>query len=193
MAPWIGTVSNSKDQSTGFPGASPWLSDPTAFFERMIWFPPFSVIQGTAGPAVQNYSKYSEIAKSSIQLYQKWLDLYLEFSKALTDVSAKLNARLFTSGATSDPKQAYVIWLEEFTQGMDKLLRDESVASRMASFLSNMLDLKRESDAFMENYYKMMNIPTRSEMDRVYKEIYSLKKELRNLRRSGIQNGGANE
>jgi hypothetical protein len=197
VAPWLHDSTGEKDRAKPqnpfpFPGVD-LFSQPNSLFERMIWFPPFSVIQGTASPAIQNYAKYADITKASIELYQKWLELYLEFSRAMADVGSKLNERFLGSGASTDPKRAYAIWVEEYAQGMDKMLRDDRVALKMTAFLSNLLDLKRQADDFMESYYEAMNIPTRSEMDRVYKEIYVLKKELRKLRSSMKKNSDEDE
>ncbi len=186
MAPWLaGTQTGDQNQSKSAPHFRvDWAMQSKDFFERMLWFPPFSVIQGTAGPAIQNYVKYAEISSLSIEIYKKWIDLYLEFSRAMTEVTTKLNTRFLTSAPGADPKQVYAIWLEELTQGLDKLLRSEEIAGKMAGFLSNIMDLKKETDGFMENYYKSINIPTRSEMDRAYKEIYDLKKTLRKMKKN---------
>jgi polyhydroxyalkanoate synthase subunit PhaE len=177
VAPWLSASSETEEKAS-----TDFMRQSNSFFERMLWFPPFSVIQGTAGPATQYYAKYSEIASSSIALYQKWLNIYLDFSRAMTEAITKFNTR-FIAGSSVDAKQSYALWLEEATEAMDKLLKDPEVASKLASFLSSLMDLKSQSDAFMETYYKMMNIPTRTEMDRAYKEIYDLKKIVRRLRK----------
>jgi polyhydroxyalkanoate synthase subunit PhaE len=186
MAPWLaGTQTGDQEQSKSAPHFGvDWATQSKEFFERILWFPPFSVVQGTAGPAIQNYAKYAEISSLSIEIYKRWIDLYLEFSRAMAEVTTKLNTRFLTSDSSVDPKQAYAIWLEELTQGLDKLLRNDEVAVKMAGFLSNIVDLKKETDGFMEGYFKSMNIPTRSEMDRAYKEIYDLKKTLRSMKKN---------
>lgn len=185
MGPWLQSQTGNEEPKSEVPFfGKDWMAQSNEFFQRMLWFPPFSLIQGTAGPVMQNYARYSEIAGMSFELYQKWVNLYLEFSRAMTDVVGKLNVRFLASGGSSDPKQSYGIWLEELTQAMDKMLRDEETASKMASFLSSLMDLKKQSDTFMESYYKMMNIPTKTEMDRVYKELYDLKKAIRALKKN---------
>jgi polyhydroxyalkanoate synthase subunit PhaE len=179
--PWT-PDSKSGESSTHFGFDKDWFGQSNAFFQRLLWFPPFSVMQGTAGPAIQSYAKYSEIVASSIELYRKWVKLYLEFSQSFAQANAALNARIVASGAV-EPKEAYSIWIEEMTNQTDKILRNQETAKEMASFLSSLLDVKSQADNFMETYYRALNIPTKSELDRVYKEIYDLKKALRQLKK----------
>ena len=64
-------------------------------------------------------------------------------------------------------------------------------ASKLASVLSKLLDVRKKSDEFMESYYQLMNIPTKSEMNRIYREMYLMKKKLRKLSEANKKSGSS--
>ena len=59
-----------------------------------MWFPPFSMIQGTAGPAFTQYKDYWELVGLYSELYQEWVNVYLDFSRALMSTVTTTNSKL---------------------------------------------------------------------------------------------------
>jgi len=201
MSAWQQQFTNSSPQgaATGnIPVSSPMLQigffkEAQNLFERLMWFPPFSMIEGTAGPSMKQYKTYWELVGLYMQLYQEWLNVYLDFSRVLMTTVTETNSKLFSEAATTLPSEVYGKWIAGMESGIDALLREETFASKLGSLLSRMLDVRKKSDEFMEDYYSMMNIPTKSEMKRVYKELYLLKKKVRELSSSPEHGKGSDQ
>ena len=195
MAAW---QQQSANPTMGTPPQVDFFKEAQSLFERLMWFPPFSMIKGTAGPQLSQYEKYWELYGLYSKLYQEWLNVYLEFSRTLMLTISNTNSKLIGLNLVTQPKEIYTKWIEGLETGIDGLLRDPSFAAKLGSVLSMMLDVRKKSDEFMEGYFSLMNIPTKSEMNRVYKEMYLMKREIRKLsanlnKRSPMQNGGADE
>ncbi len=189
MTPWMpgqGGTETGSSSATSEKESSPinlpkdWAAQSQSFFEKMMWFPPFSVLQGTAGPTLTWYKEYWELAVLYTELYQEWTNLYLDFSRAMMSIVTSTNAKMLGANPMQ-PKEAYNALIGGMAQGIDELLRDQKIAAKLGRFLSKVLETKKKADALMENYYAMMNIPTKSEMDKVYRELYLLKKKIRVL------------
>ena len=73
--------------------------------------------------------------------------------------------------------------MEELERRFEILLRDEEFTSRLGSFVSSYLQVKRRSDAIMESYCSMMNLPTKSEINGMYKKLHDLEKKVDRLSR----------
>lgn len=193
MAAW-------QEQTTSSPGAASQVDpfrEAQALFEKLMWFPPFSMIKGTAGPQISQYERYWELYGLYSKLYQEWLNVYIEFTRTLMITVATTNSKLIGLPLSSQPKELHTKWIEGLESGMDSLLRDPAFAAKLGSVLSRMLDVRKKADEFMESYYSMMNIPTKSELNRIYKEMYLMKKTIRKLSseqdKKSTQNRGAEE
>ncbi|HVB11842.1 MAG TPA: poly(R)-hydroxyalkanoic acid synthase subunit PhaE [Nitrososphaerales archaeon] len=165
--------------------APDWTKDWSKLMEGMLSFPYTMMIQGIGGTPMSSQKDYGDLLNGSLDLYKEWVDVSLDFSKtwleASSSVFAKLNAMTAKAQATSPDdymKQIYNVWVEELEGKMDHLLHDPGFSSKLASLLSKYLDVKEKSDSMAEKYYRSMNIPTRSEIDSIYKEIHELKKKL---------------
>ncbi len=165
--------------------AQDWTKDWSKLMEGMLSFPYSMAIQGIGGTPVSLQKDYWDLLNGGLDLYKEWVDVSLDFSKtwleASSSVFAKLNATVSKAQTTSPDdymKQIYNVWVEELEGKMDRLLRDPGFASKLASLLSKYLDVKKKSDSMVEKYYTVMNVPTKSEIDNIYKEIHELKKKL---------------
>ena len=165
--------------------AQDWTKDWSKLMEGMLSFPYSMAIQGIGGTPVSLQKDYWDLLNGGLDLYKEWVDVSLDFSKtwleASSSVFAKLNATVSKAQTTSPDdymKQIYNVWVEELEGKMDRLLHDPGFASKLASLLSKYLDVKKKSDSMVEKYYTVMNVPTKSEIDNIYKEIHELKKKL---------------
>ena len=168
--------------------ASDWTKDWSKLMEGMLSFPYSMAIQGIGGTQVSLQKDYWDLLNGGVDLYKEWVEVSLDFSKtwleASSSVFAKLNATVSKTQSASPEdymKQIYNVWVEELEGKMDHLLRDPGFASKLSALLSKYLDVKKKSDSMVEKYYKVMNMPTKSEIDGIYKEIHELKKKLSEL------------
>jgi len=79
-------------------------------------------------------------------------------------------------------KELYNIWIESFSDTFKEFLRSGHFASDMGKFMSSFLDAQRYNREMLEdNYLKPANIPTKSDIDEINKELYFLKKQVKEL------------
>ena len=138
------------------------------------------------GPSVEAYKDYLELMSSQIELYRHSADIGMEFSRAWAEGTQAAVSRMASETAKSgvDPgKQAYSAWVEELERRFDILLRDEEFTTKLGSFISSYLEVKRRSDGILERYSSRMNIPTKSEINAIYKKLHDLEKKVDKLSR----------
>ncbi len=162
--------------------------DPLKSFSDTLtsMFPAILMFQGTGGPGTTLQKDYFELMQGSVDLWKEWADLCVDFSRMWfrtnTSILEKLSSAASKVTDTTTPaeltRQSYTLWTQEAEREMDRLLHDEDFSKKLGSFLSKALDTRKKADQIMEKFYTMMNIPTRSEIERVYKELHDLKKQI---------------
>lgn len=182
----------------------PFLSPPKGFhtetqpegwqkeFEKMskniLGLPPSSLMEIGVGPSVESYKDYLDLMSSQIELYRRSADIWTKFSRVWSEGTQAAVSRMAGEKAKSDVdpgKRAYNAWVEELERRFDILLRDEEFTAKLGSFVSSYLEVKRRSDGILERYCSRMNIPTKSEINGVYKKLHDLEKKVDKLSRSG--------
>jgi hypothetical protein len=75
-----------------------------------------------------------------------------------------------------DDKQLYQMAIDVFHQKYGAMLRSEQGQKAVKEVIDQYLDFKNKVNTVNERALKRLAIPTKSEMDDVFKEIYTLKK-----------------
>ncbi len=149
--------------------------------EKLNSFPPLSMVEGTTDRELIRHNEYVELLKLYEQLYVQWFGIYIDFLRTLMTIIATANSEFVKSPATLEPRQIYNTWIDAIANGTDALFREPVFASKLAKAFSTMLDVKKASDDLVESSYRMISIPTKSDVRKLYKEIYLIKKKLREL------------
>jgi polyhydroxyalkanoate synthesis regulator phasin len=72
--------------------------------------------------------------------------------------------------------------MESYSETFKEFLKSGHFSSDMGKFMSNFLDVQKYNrDMLEENYLKPSNLPTKSDIDELNKELYSLKKQVKEL------------
>jgi len=182
LSPWSEAAA-SGSRSEGPAGIADWGKEWTKFFDKMLAFPPFMMFQGTAGPVSGMNKDYWQMLGNYIDLYQEWVDIHLSFSKAWLEATRVVSEKMMSAKQIGDSpdnfvKEGYNVWVREVESRLDSLLKDPNFSNKLAGLLSKFLDIKKKSDSMMESYMRTLNLPTRSEMDMISKELYLLKKKI---------------
>lgn len=118
-------------------------------------------------------------------LYSTWMETVIDFQnismKAMNTVNEKA---IETKGGPGIEKsrELYNIWIESYSETFKEFLRSGHFSSDMGKFMSSYLDFMMYNREMMEeNYLKPMNLPTKSDIDEINKELYSLKKQVKVL------------
>ena len=181
---------------SGSPLYESWTKDFQSLYDKVMRFPPFSVVGGTSGQDLGAYNEYTDLARAQAEFYKNWAGVLADFSKAwvegTTAATSKLTVTQFETPGDYG-KRAYNVFVGELESKFDALLRDEKFASRLGGLVSSLLDFKQESDKTVERYQSLFNVPTRTEIDRVYRDVHELKRELRRLSRTPGKRAEAKE
>jgi hypothetical protein len=175
----------------GFPAEGQlqdWQSEFEKISKNMLGLPPSSMMEIGFGPSVEAYKDYLDLMSSQIELYRHSADIWTKFSGVWAEGTRATASKMASATAKSDVdpgKRVYNAWVEELEGRFDILLRDEEFTTKLGSFVSSYLEVKRRSDGILERYSSRMNIPTKSEINGLYKKLHDLEKKVDRLSRSG--------
>jgi len=175
----------------GFPAESQpegWQSEFEKMSKSILGLPPSSLMELGVGPSVEAYRDYLDLVSSQIELYRRSTDIWSKFSGVWAEGTQAAVSRMASEKAKSDVdlgNGAYNVWVEELERRFDILLRDEEFTTKLGSFVSSYLEVKRRSDGILERYCSRMNIPTKSEINGIYKKLHDLEKKVDKLSRGG--------
>ena len=173
----------------GFPAEGQpqgWQSELEKISKNVLGLPPLSLMQISVGPSVEAYKDYLDLMSSQIELYRRSADIWTKFSSVWVEGTQAAMSRMASETAKSDvdpSKRAYNAWVQELERRFDILLRDEEFTTKLGSFISSYLEVKRRGDGILERYYSRMNIPTKSEINGIYKKLHDLEKKVDKLSR----------
>ena len=156
--------------------------------KNILGLPPSSLMEIGVGPSVEAYKDYLDLMNSQIELARRSADIWMKFSGVWAEGTQAAVSRMASETAKSDVdpgKRAYNAWVEELEKRFDILLKDEEFTTKLGSFVSSYLEVKRRSDGILERYCSRMNIPTKSEINGMYKKLHDLEKKVDKLSRSG--------
>lgn len=172
-----------------------WMKQFEAFFSSMS-IPAF-------GPMKETLGQYEGIIKSSIKigesytkLYLNWMDLQGKLNRGWMEASQNFSQKALESkGKPLDPegmKGLYNIWIETFEKTFDRLFRTDEFSSSLGEFVNSIIDIRRLTVELMDEYHKMVGLPTKAQFDEIYDEINRLKRQIKEVSR-GIKEGGGEE
>ena len=163
-----------------------WQSEFEKISKNILGLPPSSLMELSVGPSVEAYKDYLELISSQIELYRHSADIWMKFSGVWAEGTQAAVSRMASEEAKSDvdpSKRAYNAWVEELERRFTILLKDEEFTTKLGSFVSSYLEVKRRSDGILERYSSRMNIPTKSEINGIYKKLHDLEKKVDKLSR----------
>jgi polyhydroxyalkanoate synthesis regulator phasin len=137
------------------------------------------------GPSREKSEKMSKGLPLYFSLYSTWMDTVVDFQNISMEAMKRMNAKnisLEDKTGTENYKELYNVWMESYSETFKEFLKSGHFSSDMGKFMSNFLDVQKfNRDMLEENYLKPSNLPTKSDIDEVNKELYFLKKQLKEL------------
>lgn len=157
-----------------------WLETYKATMGRIVEMP-------ALGPTREKYEVYMKNFSNFVSLYATWLESSFNFQtvfmEATRRVHDKTTAGLEEGDITSkDYKDFYKIWLETYSETLKEFLQSGHFASDIGKFMSYLMEFQKHNrDMLEDNYLKPMNLPTKTDIDEINKELYLLKKSIKDL------------
>lgn len=156
-----------------------WLKTARASFGHIGEIP-------AVGPSREKTEKTMKVFPLFINLYSVWMDsisdfqeLSLEAMKRMTDKTASLDEI-----SPDRYKEIYNIWVETYSDTFREFLRSGHFARDLGEFISGFIEMQKYNREMLEeNFLRPNDLPTKTEMDELNRELYSLKKKIRELDR----------
>lgn len=156
-----------------------WLKTYEATMGRLVEMP-------ALGPAREKSEKMMKGFSTSVNLYAAGIDsianIQSVFMEAMRRVHEKTGSEMEREISPEKYKDFYKIWIETYSETFKEFLKSGHFASDMGKLNSHLMDFQKYNREMLEeNYLKPMNLPTKTEIDEINKELYSLKKTVKEL------------
>ncbi len=155
-----------------------WVNTYEATFGKLSEMP-------AVGPLRERSEKMSKGFPLFLNFYSTWMHTVVDFQSISMEAMKRMNAKTITiKGETGVQKykELYNIWIESYSDTFKEFLKSGHFSSDMGKFMSSYLDVQKfNKEIIEENYLKPSNLPTKTEMDEINKELYFIKKQLKEL------------
>jgi len=156
-----------------------WLKAYDATMGRFVEMP-------AMGPAREKYDKLTKNFSIFVNLSAAWLESTVNFQQVFMEAMQRVQEKTATEieGDISPDKYRdfYKIWIETYSETFKEFLKSGHFASDIGKFMSYFMDFQKYNREMLgENFLRPSNLPTKSEIDEIYKELYFLKKSVREL------------
>lgn len=155
-----------------------WLNIYKATMGKLIEMP-------AVGPAREKSERTMKGLSTFINLYEAGMDINSNlqgvFTKAMRRVQEK-TAKDMDGDSPDKLKEFYRIWMETYSEAFKEFSKSDHFVSDLGRLNSCLIDFQQNNrEMIEENFLKPMNLPTKKEIVEIYKELYSLKKTVKEL------------
>src|SRR3972149_4455633 len=156
-----------------------WLKVYNATTGRLVEMP-------APGPTREKSEKMMKGFSTFVNLYAAGMDSNSNFQSVFMEAMRKVHEKTATDmeGEISPEKckDFYKIWIETYSETFKDFLKSGHFAPDMGKLNSYLMDFQKYNREMLEeNYIKPMNLPTKTDIDEINKELYSLKKTVKEL------------
>ncbi|MCX9081189.1 MAG: hypothetical protein OIN83_03240 [Candidatus Methanoperedens sp.] len=156
-----------------------WLKTYTATTGRLVDMP-------AVGPAREKSEKMMKGFSTFVNLYTAGMDTNSHFQGVFMEAMRKVKEKTAKDmkGEISPEryKEFYNIWIDTYSETFKDFSKSGNCASDMGKLNSTLMDFQEYNREMLEeNYLKPMNLPTKTQIDEINKELYSLKKTMKEL------------
>ena len=107
--------------------------------------------------------------------------LYIPFEKSFQVVQDSL-AKMAEDGSLPEDQNAYYeMWITQLESHYLSLFKSTEYLDALGNVVAAMSDFKGAQQLIVQDYLKVFGVPVESDMDELYKDIYTLKKRLRKM------------
>lgn len=78
-------------------------------------------------------------------------------------------------------KSMFETWEKTMAESLERLTHDESFLKNMGNAVSNSLDLKKQFEENLEKYLRAINMPTKSDLERMLGYLHRIETKLLDL------------
>jgi class III poly(R)-hydroxyalkanoic acid synthase PhaE subunit len=183
---------SSQDQKKGTNMGQSNLESTQEFFDQ--WVNMYKNTMGklvdipAVGPAREKSEKMMKGFSTFINLYAAGMDtssnMQNVFNEAMQKVQEKIGADMDGEISPEKYKEFYDIWIQTYSETFKDFARSGHFVSDLGKLNAHLMDFQKYNREMLEeNCLKPMNMPTKTEIDEINKELYALKKTVKELTR----------
>lgn len=157
-----------------------WKKNYSETFGKLLNIPQFGLDRNNIQERMQTFDKYIRFVAYYTELLVKLSTLVNE----TTENVVKETFEMIKSG--TQPKtfeEFYNYWKTTLSNNFDKLFYSDEFSKFLGNFVDSLMVLKIDVDKVLEDSIRFLPVPTKTDMDSLYKTVYDLKKEVRALKR----------
>lgn len=149
---------------------------------RLPTIGPFHALSQEADPYMQGLQDISQtLIKLQIDLNEYWSQMRNAYSKALKETTDKAPKQY---NSKEDFENYRKVAIEAFEEAFTSLFTSEEFPTIYSKVSNDQIDIVRYTQKLMENIFQTFNLPTRSEINELTKDIHYLKRNIHNIKRS---------
>lgn len=129
--------------------------------------------------------------------FNKFLyEYYRQLGEAWTEAQKKVNMKIPDIPQDAEQFEAYKrVWIDIFDNDFTELFDSKEFAKNYGNLVSKELDLTKRWNRLGDIILQSANLPSRKEIDEIYKEVHSLRKRISKIEselskaKKGVKNG----
>jgi class III poly(R)-hydroxyalkanoic acid synthase PhaE subunit len=156
-----------------------WLKAYEATYGKLIETP-------AVGPTRERIEKVRKTVDTSVNLYAAWMQSVASFQSVFAEATRRTRQHSVEHAEEGETplssRDYYELWMETFSETFKEFLSSPAFASDLGHLTSLSVDYQKCNQEMLEsNVLKPMAVPTRTEIDEINKEVYMLKKTVKDL------------
>lgn len=157
----------------------------------------WNIYERTFGSVLQspNFGYTREFNHKLLKGFEAWINFSkatFDYQGVLVEVWMKAFEELMRELASSEEtgktvqnwQQLLQVWSRAFDRVFAQKFGSENAVEFQGKFLSAAMTYKFQQQQLMEVFLKMYDLPTRSEVDEIHRNIYELRKEIKSLNKA---------
>jgi hypothetical protein len=139
----------------------------------------------------QDFTSYAQdllslgqtILNAQTNLNEYWKQMNMAYVQATKEVSERAPKQL---NSKEDFEQYRKITINAFEDAFTNLFSSKEFSVTYGKVSSDVLDLFKKMQKFAEKNMKVLNLPTRDELDQILKDIHDMKRTIHDMKKSGL-------
>lgn len=156
-----------------------WLKVYNATTGRLVEMPAIGPAREKSEKMMKGFSTFVNLYAAGMESNSNFQSVFME---AMRRVKEKTGSEMEGEISPEKCKDFYKIWIETYSETFKEFLKSDHFVSNMGKLNSHLMDFQKYNREMLEeNYLKPMNLPTKTEIDEINKELYSLRKTVKEL------------
>lgn len=156
-------------------------------FRQILNMPQLGLTRYYQEHALEALDKYNSFQTAISQFINLLCEPMIETIQALRDEVK--TAREGGEEIIKDSKDQYQEWMRKLESAYLELLKSPEYTSNLSNVMKALRDYRTSKQQLLIDLLQDLPVPTHKDMDELYKEIYTLKKRVKELEKRGKQYG----